>query len=156
MRATMHGAAITTSMLVMLTACRTMPQPLASTPTISSATFICANDERALRRDTLYFGRNRPDNGGPDGGTVSDAQWRAFVDDTIVPRFPDGFTVLDAEGYWRGGDGAIVREASKVVIVLHAGEATSLQAIEAIVADYKRLFAQEAVLRERASTCAKF
>lgn len=147
----MHGAAITTSMLVVLSACRTMPPPSASTPTISSATFICASDERALRRDTLYFGRSRS-----DGGTVSDAHWRAFVDDTIVPRFPDGFTVLDAEGHWRGGDGAIVREASKVVIVLHGGEVTSLQAIEAIVADYKRLFAQEAVLRERASTCAKF
>ncbi len=135
--------------LAILSACRTVP--LSSTSTIPSAAFACASDERALRRDTLYFGRNRP-----DGGTVSDAQWRAFVDDAIVPRFPDGFTAMDAEGHWRSGNGAIEREASKLVIVLHAGETSSLQAIEAIVADYKRLFAQEAVLREHVLTCAKF
>ncbi len=102
-------------------------------------------------RETLYFGRNRP-----GGGTVSNTEWRAFVDDAIVSRFPDGFTVVDAEGHWRSGDGAIGREASQMVIVLHAGDAASRAAAEAIATDYKRQFEQEAVLRERSPSCVKF
>lgn len=117
----------------------------------SATSFACADGERAMQRDTLYFGRGRR-----DGGTVSDAQWRTFVDDAIVPRFPDGFTVLAAEGHWRAGDGAIVGEATHVVIVLHAGDAAAQRAIDEIVALYKREFAQESVLRERMPTCAKF
>jgi Protein of unknown function (DUF3574) len=118
---------------------------------VPASTPVCAADERAMLRETLYFGRSRP-----DGGSVSDAQWRSFVDDAIVPRFPDGFTVLAAEGHWRGGNGAIVREASQVVIVLHSGDAVSRAAVASIAADYKRMFAQEAVLRERSWSCAGF
>jgi Protein of unknown function (DUF3574) len=150
MRAMMRGVAVAVA-FAMLSACRTLPPPTVSTAGVFGASLACASGEYAMRRDTLYFGRNRP-----DGGAVSDAQWQAFVDDAIVSRFPDGFTVLDAEGHWRSGNGAIEREASKVVIVLHAGESAALQAIDAIVADYKRQFVQEAVLRERMPTCAKF
>ena len=35
-----------------------------------------------------------------------------------TPRFPDGLTVLDAAGQWRDGSGAIMRERTKLVIVL--------------------------------------
>lgn len=118
---------------------------------VSAPSFACADGERAMQRDTLYFGRRRS-----DGGAVSDTQWRAFVDDAIVPRFPDGFTVLDAEGRWRGGDGAIVSEPSQMVVVLHAGDAAALRAIEEIAAQYAWEFAQESVLRERAPACVRF
>jgi Protein of unknown function (DUF3574) len=134
-----------------LCGCRALPvvdAPIATQ--VVSAAFACAADERAMVREALYFGRNRP------GGTVSDAQWRAFMSDTIAPRFPDGFTVVDAEGQWRGSDGAIERELSQMVIVLHADDAASRAAVDAIVADYKRQFAQEAVLRERSPSCVSF
>lgn len=139
-----------------LCACRTVP----ATPTPDAAAasadgntsiLVCASDERAMRRDTLYFGLSKP-----DGGSVSDAQWRSFVDDAVVPRFPDGFTVVDAEGHWRGGDGAIARESSRMLIVLHPGDAASRRAIEEIAALYRREFAQESVLRERTQACVKF
>ena len=45
----------------------------------------------------LVFGRNL----GADG-KVSDPQWAEFVDEDVTPRFPDGFTVKDASGEWRG------------------------------------------------------
>lgn len=135
-----------------LCGCRALPsadKPVATAAALAS--FVCGADERAMVRETLYFGRNRR-----GGGTVSDTEWRAFVDDAIVSRFPDGFTVVDAEGHWRSGDGAIEREDSQMVIVLHAGDAASDVAVGAIVADYKRQFVQEAVLRERSPSCAKF
>jgi hypothetical protein len=40
-------------------------------------------------RETLYFGRSRP-----DGGTVSDEEWKIFLADIVTPRFPEGLTVV--------------------------------------------------------------
>ena len=102
-------------------------------------------------RDTLYFGRNRP-----SGGPVREAQWRQFLDEIITPRFPDGLTVVKATGQWRNTKGRIEREASEVVTVLHAGDATARSKISEIIAEYRQRFDQEAVLRERAATCARF
>jgi Protein of unknown function (DUF3574) len=77
----------------------------------------CEVGDRAMIRDTLYFGRNRS-----DGGRVRDAEWRGFLNDFVSPRFPDGLTVTRAIGQWRGASGRIEREASEVVTVLHSGD----------------------------------
>jgi hypothetical protein len=135
--------------LAVLCGCRTLA--VAEAPAQPHTVAACASDERAMRRDVLYLGRNRP-----DGGTVDDAQWRGFVDDVIVPRFPDGFTVANAEGHWRSDDGAIERESSQMVIVLHADDVASNAAVTEIADEYKRRFVQEAVLRERSPVCVKF
>lgn len=126
---------------VAMTGCRSMPV----------AANACEPGDIAMTRDTLYFGRHRP-----DGDVVDDAQWRAFVDDTLTPRFPGGLTILSGTGQWRGGDGRIEREPSEVVSILHAGDAAARRAIDDIAAEYKRRFAQEAVLRQRDLTCARF
>jgi Protein of unknown function (DUF3574) len=102
-------------------------------------------------RDTLYFGRNRP-----SGGPVREAEWRQFLNEIITPRFPDGLTVVKATGQWRTTNGRIEREASEVVTVLHAGDPTARGRISEIIAEYRQRFDQEAVLRERAATCARF
>lgn len=121
--------------------CRTTP----------AATVACGPGDAAMVRDTLFFGRHRP-----DGGIVDDAQWRAFVDDTLTLRFPDGLTILSGSGQWRGGDGRIEREPSEVVTILHAGDAASRRAIDEIVDAYKQRHAQESVLRVRDTACARF
>ncbi len=41
----------------------------------------------------LLFGRSLH-----GGGEVTDDQWRAFLADSVTPRFPDGLTVLDGAG----------------------------------------------------------
>jgi hypothetical protein len=92
--------------------------------------------------DRLYFGRTIP-----GGGTVSEAEWTAFLRDVITPRFPAGLTVWRAEGQWRDSSGAIVREDSFVLELIHAADARSDRAIEEIVAAYKQHFRQDAVLR---------
>ena len=45
----------------------------------------------------LFMGRS-----GDAGEVVDDAAWDAFLGETVTPRFPDGLTVLDAHGQWRG------------------------------------------------------
>jgi hypothetical protein len=96
---------------------------------------------QALVRTELYFGQSIP-----SGGQVSDAQWDAFLRDEITPRFPDGLTVLTARGQWREGD-TVIREPSRIVILLHPGTRDTAEKIEAIRSAYKSRFNQTSVLR---------
>ena len=93
--------------------------------------------------ERLYFGRNVGDT-----VVVTDSLWAAFVTEVITPRFPAGLTVWSATGQWRQPDGRIQREPSFVLeLVLPARIDDDDAAIAAIVAEYKRRFRQEAVLR---------
>jgi uncharacterized protein DUF3574 len=111
----------------------------------------CESGDSALVRDVLYFGRNRP-----DGGQVSDADWQAFLDEVVTPRFPAGLTVVEATGQWKGQSGEVERERAEVLTVLHAGDAPARRAVAEVAAEYKRRFQQEAVLRERMTACTHF
>jgi hypothetical protein len=102
-------------------------------------------------REVVYFGRNRP-----DGGTVADAEWQTFLDEVVTPRFPAGLTVVEATGQWKGRSGVVEQERSEIVTVFHAGDAAARAAIAEVAAEYRRRFRQEAVLRERTPTCARF
>jgi hypothetical protein len=124
---------------------------LAPTATPAPAVTACAIGDTAMVRDVVYFGRNRP-----GGGIVSDPDWRRFLDEAVTARFPHGLTVVDATGQWRGQSGVVEQERSEIVTVFHSGDAASRQAIADIAAEYKRRFQQEAVLRERSITCARF
>ena len=112
---------------------------------------VCVAGDTVLVRETLYFGRNRS-----TGGTVSDAEWHGFLDQVLTPRFPAGLTVVHATGQWKGRSGVVEQEPSEIVTLFHAGDAAARTAVAEVTAEYKRRFGQEAVLRERDSTCAAF
>lgn len=111
----------------------------------------CRLDEQLAVRDTLYFGRSIP-----GGGEVDDDAWRAFETATLLPAFPRGYTVLDANGRWLGADGTTIGEASRLVVIVHAGDSTSDAALRGVIAQYRTQFRQESVLRERAAVCSSF
>ena len=123
-------------------------RPAAVGPTPAPA---CAIGDTALVRDLVYFGRNRP-----DGGTVSDAEWLGFVDSVVTPQFPNGFTVIEGTGQWKGQSGAVERERSAIITFLHTGSALDRDRVAEVAGEYKRRFHQEAVLRERTPACARF
>lgn len=129
--------------LVVLTGCHrarpTTPVPLS-----------CGSGE-SLIRDQLFFGR-----GLPDGGEVSDSAWRDFLAAKVTPRFPDGITVFDARGQWRGSSGEVVRERSWVLVLYHAPSEGFDQAVAGLIASYRSLFQQEAVLHDRTPACVTF
>ncbi|SPC09890.1 DUF3574 domain-containing protein [Cupriavidus oxalaticus] len=110
----------------------------------------CAAGEQAAIGERLYFGMAKP------GGTVSEAEWDAFVQDSVAPRFPDGFTAWPASGQWRGADGKAVSEATRVLSLVHAPDERSEAAVRAIASEYKTRFRQEAVLRVRSHVCMSF
>ena len=99
----------------------------------------------------LFFGRSRS---GVE--VVSDADWRAFLAEEVTPRFPDGLTVVDAAGQWRGPSGTVERERAKMLLVLAAPGADGMRRTGEIVEAYKRTFDQGSVLRVVGSACASF
>ena len=111
----------------------------------------CRTDERLLVRDTLYFGAALP-----DGGEVDATAWRQFENDTLIPAFPDGYSVVPAHGTWRSGTGAITSESSRIVIVVHADTTASAAALRDIAARYRERFHQQSVLHEHGVVCARF
>jgi hypothetical protein len=96
---------------------------------------------QAFLRSELYFGRLKP-----DGSVVTDAEWHAFVQEQVTPRFPDGFTVVDAVGQYRTRAGELKTEPTKVLIIAHPPEARPRAAIQELRDAYRRLFQQESVL----------
>lgn len=93
--------------------------------------------------ERLYFGRNIGNAVG-----VTDSAWTVFVRDVVSAGLSTGFTYWTAEGEWRGADGRAVREPSFVLEVVHTERSASADsAIVAIIAEYKRRFRQESVLR---------
>jgi hypothetical protein len=102
------------------------------------------------QRHELYFGLSIP-----GGAAVSASDWTVFLDDAVTPRFPDGVTVLEGEGRWRGGDGAIVEEPSRVLVILTDNENEGAR-IDEIRALYKQRFLQESVLRMETDVCSEF
>ena len=99
----------------------------------------------------LFMGR-----GGPDGEVVDDAAWDDFLAETVTPRFPDGLTALDARGQWRGSDGDVKRERSKLLVILAPPGDDAPRMLDEISQEYKRRFDQEAVLATVTGTCAAF
>lgn len=110
----------------------------------------CDDDQQPFVQESLYFGTIQP------SGSVTPEEWADFLRNIVTPRFPQGLTVWPASGQWRGADGRVVREASFVLNILHENDAASEQHIREIVAEYKTMFRQEAVLRVRAPACASF
>jgi hypothetical protein len=134
--------------LALMLATAACAHPPAPSPSPAAA---CALGDTALVRDVVYFGRNRP-----GGGTVGDAEWQGFLDQVVTPRFPAGLTVVEATGRWQGRSGVVEQERSEVVTLLHGGDEAARRAVAEIATEYKRRFQQEAVLRERMATCARF
>jgi len=135
----MRTPALLVCTALVLSACTTVPAAR------------CPGSAQALIEDELFFGLSTP-----SGGQISEAEWNTFLRDEVTPRFPQGLSVVEAAGQWRGNDGGIVRERSRVLTLAHADDARSETAVQAIMAAYKTRFDQEAVMRLKQRACASF
>jgi len=99
----------------------------------------------------LYFGLTW------NQGVITEAQWQDFVAREIVPRLPEGFTIVQAEGAWRSSrTGETIRQPSRVLLRLRKADAAQEAALAGIVGAYKMRFQQQSVLRVDAEVCATF
>jgi hypothetical protein len=97
----------------------------------------------AFVRTELFFGTAKP------GGFVTDEEFKLFLDEVVTPLFPDGLTVVKADGQFKGADGLTIKEDSYVLILLYSLDShkASSKSIDAIREAYMGLHQQESVLR---------
>lgn len=127
----------------------------AAVPALSACTVLpqaCAPPAESMVTAELLFGRKIGDRVG-----VSDAAFAAFLAREITPRFPDGLTVVDARGQWRDSErGSIVREPSKLVLLIFRDDAAKRENLNQIADAYKRQFRQQSVLMSLRASCVTF
>ena len=111
----------------------------------------CPEDSDPFVKYELFMGRNTT-----DGDVVDDEDWDSFLAETVTPRFPDGLTVLDAQGQWRDSEGRILKEQSTILVILAPPGDKGLRLIDEISDEYKVRFKQESVLQVIGETCVSF
>ena len=123
---------------------------LALTPPASAQT-ACPGALQPWTRIELHLGL-----GIPGGGEVSRAQFRAFLEGTVTPRFPDGYTVVEATGHYRYKSGKIAAEPTRVLTILSKTPEEAAPKVDEIVKVYKARFRQESVGRSHRVDCVAF
>ena len=120
---------------LLLAACTPPPVQTAAAPA-------CAAPLKPALQVDLYFGE------------VGQADWAAFLDEEVTPRFPDGLSVIDVAGQYRESSGRMVREKTKLIVVVVFDATQYLPRVQAVIDAYKRRHAQNSVFRTEHPVCA--
>ncbi|MDB5687833.1 MAG: hypothetical protein JWR77_2422, partial [Rhizorhabdus sp.] len=83
----------------------------------------------------------------------ADTAFTDFLDHEVSTRFPEGLTVLDAQGRWMNAQGKIGRENSKLLLIVLPGKPDDRARILDIASAYNSIFNQEAVLVTYDESC---
>jgi hypothetical protein len=104
-------------------------------------------------RTDLFFGLGKP-----NGAEVTEAEFQQFLAREVTPQFPDGLTLLSGRGQFKDASGHVVKEPTRVVIVIYPLERSTQhnQHLEQIRNAYKNAFQQGSVLRTDEVTCVSF
>ncbi|HLG46160.1 MAG TPA: DUF3574 domain-containing protein [Reyranella sp.] len=108
----------------------------------AAPTSTCAASLKPAVEVDLYFGE------------VGPADWRAFLDEEVTPRFPNGLSVIDIYGQYRNRQGTIERERSKLLVIVLFDAPAHASRVQAIVDSFRRRYKQESVLRVEQPICA--
>ena len=113
----------------------------------AQSTLQCSGTQKHWIVADLLFGRTN----------VSEASFARFLAAEVTPRFPDGFTVLDAKGQWRApGSQKISRERSKVLMIAMPPGADNDDRLAKIMEAYKTRFKQQSVGLIMRTACVSF
>jgi len=97
-----------------------------------------AGNGAAWREYKVYCGMSSKN------GEVSEEAWKRFCDKHVSAAFPDGYTVLDATGYWRSGPDTTAKERTEVILVIAPVDAR--EKVLSVARQYQKDFDQGAVL----------
>jgi hypothetical protein len=113
----------------------------------------CPAGTQAATVTEAYFGRSMRDR-----AEIADAEWDAFLREVVTPAFPDGLTALDGAGQWRRPDGTILRERSKVLVMVLPGAdaATARARFLPVETVWKTRFGHQSVLTVHRPACVGF
>lgn len=100
---------------------------------------VCPVGQSQLHTAQFFLGAKPP-------AKLNDRDLRLFVDREVTPRFPDGVTVVEGGGQWKGAENRLIREAAKVVLVVLPATGDSQGSVEAVRTAYRGKFKQETVV----------
>jgi hypothetical protein len=132
-------ALVATAALLALAAC---------TPPQTAASYCPAPLKPAVEVD-LFFGGDAG-----HGRAVTDTEWASFMAEEVTPRFPDGLSVIDVAGQYREPSGRMVRERTKLVVVVVFDSPAHLSRVQAVIDAYNRRHSQNSVFRTEHPVCA--
>jgi hypothetical protein len=84
----------------------------------------------------IYFGLRVA-----DGKLVSEEEWGKFLTEVVVPRFPEGFTVIDASG--RSANAAKTGNPvnpTKILVLVHSNVGDSQDKLSQLKEEYRKRF----------------
>ncbi|NDV22967.1 DUF3574 domain-containing protein [Desulfovibrio sp. JC022] len=93
-------------------------------------------------RYELYMGQTYQDG----EKQVSSKRFQDFLSKQVTPKFSDGYTIYDAQGFWGGKSGFTYSERSKVLMIVSPDKDAD-QRVDEIAKAYKKEFKQESVLK---------
>jgi Protein of unknown function (DUF3574) len=100
----------------------------------------------------LFFGLSVPHR-----GPVTAKEWNSFLQQTVTPRFPEGFTVYDAYGQsWNPATRSVGREKTKVVLIAIVDTAPARAKIAEVADEYRGTFHQRSVGIVTSPSCGAF
>ena len=101
---------------------------------------------------SLYFGESIP---GRDD--LTKAEWQHFLDATVTPYLPNGYTVWDANGAWMNPmTRKTIKEPTKILAVALPVSQASLDAVNQVREAYQVQFHQQIVGMTAAQACGAF
>jgi hypothetical protein len=91
----------------------------------------------------LYFGQSKP-----DGGMITENEWKNFKETRISKAFKEGSTVLNGVGNWYdSASHKLITEPTFVVIYFYKNSREISKQIDSLRYWYKTTFQQQSVLR---------
>jgi hypothetical protein len=136
--------------LLTLVGCATAP-PTPTAPAAVTAAYLndAARPPAAqwLRSELYIAVGGADDQPSAETAAYSEATWRAFLDESVTPLFPDGLTVFDAYGQWLNRDRDTPgRLRTKVIVILHEDTPAARAKIDAVRLAWKTKTGQLSVL----------
>jgi hypothetical protein len=113
------------------------------------ATSACTPPLKPAVEVDLYFGGDVG-----NGRAVSEAEWASFMAEEVTPRFPNGLSVIDVAGQYREPSGRMVREKTKLIVVVIFDAPAHLPRVQAVIDAYNRRHSQNSVFRTEHAVCA--
>ena len=144
----MHPSRVTVLLIIcpFFVACQSATAPKVAVPAAASSPVVAAPITESWVRTEIRCAMAPFDAEGL-GLAAAEGTWRTFLDEEVSPRFPEGFSVIDAYGQWREETGAtIVRERSKVLVIVYGDTAARRAGIEALCTAYKKRTGEKSVL----------
>lgn len=99
----------------------------------------------------IYCGRNIP-----SGGEVTEPEFAAFLDEVVTAEFPLGLTVFDAYGQMEDTSGTIVKQQTKVILLVYEDNEANGAKVQKVIDAYRDRFGNPQVMKISAPTEPEF